>query len=122
MQRLAAPTEKTLINPKRGEIWLVDFDPTRSDEIGKTRPALVIQDERIDIGTLIVIPFSTNIVLDSEPLRINYSLKFLDKNSDLAITQMRSLSIGRFRKKLGSLPASELTKISQYIALILSLK
>lgn len=111
-----------MTNPKRGEVWLVDFDPTRPDEIGKTRPALVIQDESIDIGTLIVIPFSTNIVPDSEPLRINYSLKFLDKNSDLAIPQMRALSTARFHNKLGSLSATELTKISQYIGLILCLK
>ena len=29
--------------PKRGEVWLVDFEPTRGAEIKKTRPALVIQ-------------------------------------------------------------------------------
>lgn len=114
--------ENTLTNPKRGEVWLVDFDPTRQGEIGKTRPALVIQDERIDIGTLVVIPFSTQIVADSEPLRINYSLKFLEKNSDLAIPQMRALSTARFRKKLGSLSASELTRVSQYAQIILCLK
>jgi len=33
--------------PKRGEIWLVNFDPTIGSEINKTRPALIIQN---DIG------------------------------------------------------------------------
>lgn len=28
--------------PKRGEIWLVDFDPTTGSEIGKRRPAVVV--------------------------------------------------------------------------------
>ena len=32
---------------KRGEIYLVEFDPTRGSEIKKTRPAVVIQN---DIG------------------------------------------------------------------------
>jgi mRNA interferase MazF len=33
--------------PRRGEIYLVDFDPTRGHEIKKTCPALIIQN---DIG------------------------------------------------------------------------
>ena len=123
MRSLAVPMEKTLTNPKRGDIWLVDFDPTRPDEVGKTRPALIIQDNDIDVGTIVVIPFSTVIVQDSEPLRVHYSgLSFLDHPSDLAITQIRSLSLKRFHKKLGSMPPSEMPKISQYIGLVLGLK
>ena len=29
--------------PKRGEIYLVNFDPTVGSEIQKTRPALILQ-------------------------------------------------------------------------------
>ena len=31
--------------PKRGEVWLVSFDPTLGAEIRKTRPALVLQND-----------------------------------------------------------------------------
>ena len=31
--------------PKRGEIYLVTFDPTLGAEIRKTRPALVLQND-----------------------------------------------------------------------------
>ena len=31
-----------MINPKRGELWLVDLNPTRGQEIQKTRPVVVI--------------------------------------------------------------------------------
>jgi len=34
-----------MISPKRGEIWLVQLDPTRGQEIQKTRPAVVISSE-----------------------------------------------------------------------------
>ena len=34
-----------MTRPRRGEIWLVDFDPTRGAEIRKTRPALIIQND-----------------------------------------------------------------------------
>ncbi|MGL5805013.1 MAG: type II toxin-antitoxin system PemK/MazF family toxin [Xenococcaceae cyanobacterium] len=32
-----------IIVPKRGEIYLVNFDPTIGFEIQKTRPALIVQ-------------------------------------------------------------------------------
>jgi mRNA interferase MazF len=38
---------RRITHPLRGEIWLVNFEPTIGAEIRKTRPALVIQN---DIG------------------------------------------------------------------------
>jgi mRNA interferase MazF len=34
-----------VIQPKRGEVYLVNFDPTIGSEIMKTRPALVLQND-----------------------------------------------------------------------------
>ncbi len=31
--------------PKRGEIWLVDLNPTKGQEIQKTRPVVVISSD-----------------------------------------------------------------------------
>ena len=42
-----------MTNPKRGEIWLVQLDPTRGQEIQKTRPAS-------SIGVPIIIPVTRN--------------------------------------------------------------
>lgn len=36
--------------PARGEIWLIDFDPTRGHEQAGRRPALIISDERFNRG------------------------------------------------------------------------
>jgi mRNA interferase MazF len=33
--------------PKRGEIWLVNFDPTIGAEIKKVRPAVVISSDAV---------------------------------------------------------------------------
>lgn len=33
--------------PKRGEIWLVNFDPTLGSEIKKTRPAIIISSDAV---------------------------------------------------------------------------
>lgn len=36
---------RKVTHPRRGEVWLVNFDPTLGAEIQKTRPALVIQND-----------------------------------------------------------------------------
>jgi len=43
----ARPRTRSVAFPKRGEVYLVDFDPVVGAEIAKTRPALVLQN---DIG------------------------------------------------------------------------
>jgi mRNA interferase MazF len=47
-------------NPKRGEVWLVQLDPTRGQEIQKTRPAVVISSEMFSsLPRPIIIPVAT---------------------------------------------------------------
>ncbi|MEG4576063.1 type II toxin-antitoxin system PemK/MazF family toxin [Microcoleus sp. N3A4] len=47
-------------NPQRGEIWLVQLDPTRGQEIHKTRPAVAISSEMFSsIPMRIIIPLAT---------------------------------------------------------------
>ncbi|BAZ16861.1 transcriptional modulator of MazE/toxin MazF [Calothrix sp. NIES-4071] len=49
-----------MTNPKRGEIWLVQLDPTRGQEIKKTRPAVVISSNTFaSIEMRIIIPIAT---------------------------------------------------------------
>jgi mRNA interferase MazF len=43
----------------QGEIWLVDLDPAVGAEINKTRPALIINDNRIGkLPLKIIIPIT----------------------------------------------------------------
>lgn len=47
--------------PRRGEIWLVDFNPARGHEQAGIRPALVIQSDAINrtgFGTVVVLAAS----------------------------------------------------------------
>jgi mRNA interferase MazF len=37
--------KRKIVFPKRGEIYLVNFDPTVGSEIQKTRPALILQND-----------------------------------------------------------------------------
>lgn len=51
-----------MATPSRGEIWLVDFDPTRGHEQAGRRPALIISDDNFNrghSGLVFAIPLTT---------------------------------------------------------------
>lgn len=80
---------------KRGEIWLADLNPPRGTETGKTRPVLIVQSQALlDAGhpSTYVIPLTTKLVDDAEPLRIRVSAGGgLPQDSDLLMDQMRAI-------------------------------
>jgi mRNA interferase MazF len=111
---------------RRGEVWLVSFDPTIGSEIRKTRPAVVVSSD--DLGLLplkIVVPVTDlkERYLDYpwhvqiEPTRKNG----LKKSSSIDCLQCKSLSTERFQKRLGSTTSGELERITQAIALCLEI-
>ena len=87
---------------KRGEVWLADLTPPHGTEPGKTRPVLVIQSQALlDAGhpSTLVIPLTTKLVEDAEPLRIRVvAAGRLPKPSDLLMDQMRAIDNGRLVK------------------------
>lgn len=61
---MAKPGSRMMNNPKRGEIWLVQLDPARGQEIQKTRPAVVISSDFLSsIPMRIIIPVDGNLNL-----------------------------------------------------------
>ena len=81
--------------PNRGEIWLAKLDPSRGTEPGKTRPVLVVQAQvLLEAGhpSTLVIPLTTNLVDDAEPLRLRVPVSGrLRQSSDLLIDQLRAI-------------------------------
>jgi mRNA interferase MazF len=78
-----------------GTIWLANLNPGKGTEPGKTRPVLILQDQALlDAGhpSTIIIPLTTNLVDDAEPLRIRVNAREkLAKDSDLLIDQIRAI-------------------------------
>lgn len=81
--------------PDRGEVWLANLAPRRGTEPGKTRPVLVVQSQALlDAGhpSAIVVPLTTTLVDDAEPLRIRVRRTGrLRRDSDLLIDQLRAI-------------------------------
>lgn len=112
------------INPQRGEIWWVNFDPTTGEEIKKIRPALVITAPGMGRSQLkIVVP-----IIGWKPHYTNYLWMFklvpsktngLMKESGADASQVKSVSVQRFDKQLGSVTADELDEILAAVALVI---
>ena len=106
----------------RGDICLVNFDPSKGGEIGKLRPAIVMSntEENAILDTCIVIPLSTVIEKNTLPYRYTITKReHLEQNSDACIYEIRALSKIRIKKKLSLLSKKELEIIQKAICEIL---
>jgi mRNA interferase MazF len=102
----------------KGEIWLVNLNPIKkNNEMGKIRPVAVYQNDALnhsDYPTTIIIPISTSLVDDAEPIRMRIkSRDKLKEDSDVVITQIRAIDNDRFIEKLANLTENEMQKIKE---------
>jgi mRNA interferase MazF len=81
--------------PRRGEIFLANLNPHRGREPGKIRPVLIVQSQALidaEHPSTVIIPLTTNLIDDAEPLRIRISAgDRLRRDSDLLIDQLRAI-------------------------------
>ena len=110
--------------PKRGEIWLVNLDPTVGAEIQKTRPVIVISSDYIGkLPLKLVVPITDwkdSFELDLWHIRLDLSNENgLTKPSAADALQARSLDPRRFIRKIGILPGLDLQEIARAIAAII---
>lgn len=86
---------KTLRMRNHGEIWLANLNPGKGTEPGKIRPVLILQNQALldaDHPSTLVIPLTTNLIDDAEPLRIRITADGkLNKDSDLLLDQLRAI-------------------------------
>ena len=100
----------------RGEIWLVNFNPAKkSNEVGKIRPALVLQNDELNHGgypTTMVLPLTTDLIDDAQPLRYRVVKQDkLEQDSDILVAHIRSIDNTRFIEKLTSLSKEQIQDV-----------
>jgi mRNA interferase MazF len=94
--------------PRRGEIYLVNFDPTIGHETKKARPALIItNDINNEYSPVVtVIPLSGN-VKRVYPFEVFLpSGSGLEKDSKIMVNQIRTVDKKRIGKKLSTVSVS----------------
>jgi mRNA interferase MazF len=111
-------------HPKRGDVYLVNLDPTIGSEIKKTRPAIIIQNNvgnQYSSVTIIAPITSGNDAVYPVEVEIKAPEGGLDNNSLALLNQIRTIDRSRLVKKLGQLNQDTMLKINKAILISLDL-
>jgi len=114
---------------RRGEIVVVDLDPVRGSEAGKTRPAVVVSNDaanataaRLGRGVITVVPVTSNTdrIYPFQVL-LPAGQTGLPRDSKAQAEQVRSVAVDRIGRRVGQLPAALMTELDQALRVHLSL-
>ena len=85
---------------KRGDIWLVNLDPTIGSEIKKSRPCVVISPPELNsqLRTVMVAPMTTKGF--AAPFRV--PITHAGTKGLIVLDQLRTVNKSRLAKRLGS--------------------
>jgi len=111
--------------PKKGEIYLVNFDPAIGAEIKKTRPALILQNDIANRYSSVTIVAAITSFSDkdgkmySTEVFIGDSEGGLDNDSVALLNQIRTIDKQRLVKKLGVLKDKTMAQIDKAVQISL---
>ena len=113
------------MNPSNGDIWLVNLNPAKRDnEMDKIRPSVIFQNDELNNSgypTTIIIPLSTQLIDDAKPIRLRVKKREnLEKDSDMVLTQIRSIDKSRLIKKIAKLSHQEQRELRKLFLEIVS--
>jgi mRNA interferase MazF len=126
MEKTGRPQAQKVSALRRGEIYLVSFDPTIGHEIKKTRPAIVIQN---DIGNRYS-PLTIVAAITSKISPVLYPVEVIvppSKANGLAVLsairldQIRTVDRKRLIKRLGAVDRSIMLNVDEAIRISLGL-
>jgi mRNA interferase MazF len=97
----------------KGEIRWADLNPVKGQEQAGFRPVLVLSHDIFNerSGTVIAVAVTSQPQQAGFPLTIELQTKGLPKRSWVKISQIRTLSVERIAKKLGTATVEELDKV-----------
>jgi mRNA interferase MazF len=114
---------------RRGDVFLVDFEPIRRAEANKTRPAVIVSNdaanraaERSGRGVITVAPVTSN-VSRVFPFQIPLGAgeAGLRAASKIQTEQVRAVAVGRLGRHLGSLSPAGMVLLDNALRLHLGL-
>lgn len=93
----------------RGDIYLINLDPTIGSEIQKTRPCVIVSPPEIHnhLRTALIAPMTTG----SRPAPFRIPIDFQGKSGLILPEQIQVVDKARLVKKLGELDSNTLSKL-----------
>ena len=110
--------------PRRGEIWLVDLNPTVGAEIQKRRPAVVVSSDAVGcLPIKLVAPITGwNPAFVASYWHVYLApdaANGLTKESAVDALQLRGVDVQRFMQFIGRLSATKMEEIAAAIAAVI---
>ena len=95
--------------PSRGDVYLVDLDPTRGSEIRTTRPYVVVSPDELNhhLRTAIIAPMTTG----GQPYPWRVPCRFRGTDGRVALDQLRTVDRERLVQRQGVLAAPTLAAV-----------
>ena len=109
--------------PLRGEVWLVNFDPTLGAEIRKTRPAAVVSSDAVGrLPVKLVAPLTEwKDAFDQSAWLVRIEpdpLNGLRKTSAADTLQLRGMDLQRFVNRIGQLSPELMKELAAAVAIV----
>ena len=94
---------------RRGEVYLVTLNPTRGQEIRKTRPCVVVSPDELNahLSSFIVAPLKSG----GFDYAFRVPCRFDGRSGHVEPDQLRTVDRERLLKRLGSLEAETLARV-----------
>lgn len=93
----------------RGDVWLVNLDPTVGSEIRKTRPCVIVSPDEIhnNVRTVVIVPLTSG----SRPAPARIETEFQGVPGLIMLEHIRSVDRQRLVKKFGALDENTLARV-----------
>ena len=113
------------MNIKRGELYLAALDPVVGKEISKTRPVVIISNDKNNqlSGTVTILPITSQNLEKIYPFEVFLPKGSgnLPKDSKVKADQIRTIDKMRVLTRIGRLGANEIAEIEKAIRIHLEL-
>lgn len=99
---------------KRYDIYFADLNPTLGSEIKKVRPVVIVSQDEMNkyLDTVVVCPLTSKL----HPLwRTRIQIQCANKNAEIAVDQIRTISKQRLKNKVDRLSASQAAQLRKLI-------
>jgi len=110
-------------NPLRGEIWIVDLNPTRGHEqAGDRRPCLIISSNVMNSGAAEMV-FAIPLTSKDRGIRIHVRVNppEVTKPSVILCDQLRAIAKERLKNRVGVVDSTTLADVEDRLRIIMNL-
>lgn len=107
--------------PSRGEIWLLNLDPTLGREQAGTRPALVLSVDKFNHGPaelVIVLPITSKDKRQPLHVAVTHPEGGLNRPSFIKTDDIRSVSKQRLMQCIGMVSAQTISEVEKRIRIL----